>query len=261
MRIGIGIVVLAVCFLGPNLRAENLSDIDCPVNTVAYYQANFSSSTPGSRSGPCANGILNFSGFGFDSSGDPVTGLKSNNDIELIPVGPPRGQLGNTGFSIAAASGIFSVAAGQTATYVIDWHFVIDNGPGASGASLGLDPPFGDVSITQQYCVDSFITAYQAGSNPVCYTGTDARGPSVQSLTVTTDLPFDSIIFNPAAYFFGDVRTIIQLNGGNLGAGFDAIAGTSTIVELSPEPGTWFLLAGGFMISLLIRKGLLKHHF
>jgi len=261
MRIVLGVVV-AVGFLGSALQAENLSDIDCPINTLAYYQVNFSSSTPGSTSGPCANGILNFSGFGFDSSGDPVSGLKGNGDIQLIPVGPPRGELGNTGFSIGAVSGIFSVEAGQTATYVIDWQFIIDNGPGASGANLGLDPPFGDVTITQAYCVDSFITAYQAGSNPACYTGTDSRAPSVQLLTVTTDLPFASIVFDPAAFSFGNVRTIIQLNGGNLGAGFDAIAGTSSIVVLSsePEPGTWLLLMGGLMIVNTLRKRIVRQH-
>lgn len=248
MRIVIGMAFIAVSFLCSDLKADGLSGTDCPNDPLAFYQANFSS-----VSSPCANGILNFSGFNFLASGTPAGSLKTSSDIELLPVGPARGELGDTGFNISAVSGIFSVGIGETATYVIDWHFDIDAGPSASGANLGLDPPFGDVTITQDYCVDSFISAYSAGVAPTCFTGRDSEGPPLQSLMVTTDLPFASIVFNPIAYSFADVRTIIQLNGGPTGAGFDSISGTSTI-EQAPETGTWLLFTGGLAMVCITRK-------
>jgi hypothetical protein len=143
-----------------------------------------------------------------------------------------------------------SVGAGQTATYVIDWFFAIDAGPSASGADLGMDPPFGNVTITQDYCVDSFITAYGAGSSPSCYSGS---APPIQSLTVTTSLPKASIVFSPQAHDFADVRTIIQLNGGTTGAGFDSLTGRSTI-NLAPEPGTVLFAFGGLLTLCFLRR-------
>jgi hypothetical protein len=248
MRVILSISVVAL-FSGllPLARGSGLSSVSCPSATLAFYQVNFSSSTPGSPDGPCANGILNFSGFGFNSSGSPVSALLGNNDIDLSPLGPPLGQTGDTGFSISG----MSVGARQTATYVIDWFFAIDAGPSASGADLGMDPPFGSVTITQDYCVDSFITAYGAGSTPTCYSG---NAPPIQSLTVTTSVPNASIIFSPQALNFADVRTIIQLNGGTTGAGFDSLTGESTI-SVAPEPGTvMFAFAGLSMLCFLRRR-------
>jgi hypothetical protein len=97
MRVIFSISIIALfSSLLPVARGAGLSSISCPSATLAYYQVNFSSSTPGSPDGPCANGILNFSGFGFNSSGSPVSALIGNSNIDLSPLGPPLGQTGDT---------------------------------------------------------------------------------------------------------------------------------------------------------------------
>lgn len=244
---------IALLTLLPAARGSNLSSVPCPTNTVAYYEANFSSSTVGSPDGPCAAGILNFSRFTFNSSGSPVSDLLGNDQIFLSPEAPPLGDDGDTGFSISG----MSVAAGQTATYVIDWYFEIDGGPVASGADLGMDPPFGNVTITQDYCVDSFMTAYVAGNAALCYNlGT---APPIQFLTVTTNAPNASIVFHPPAFDFASVRTIVELTGGTTGAGFDSVTGRSSIAPApAPEPRTILLIPGALLILFALRRSTLK---
>jgi hypothetical protein len=252
MRIVLSIALLS-CLL-PVARGSNLSSIPCPANTLAYYQLNFAGSTTDAPDGPCAIGILNFSKFTFQSSGSPGADLLTADQIDLTPLGPPLGDTGDAGFGI---SGI-SVPAGQTATYVIDWFFDIDAGPSASGADLGMDPPFGDVTITQQYCVDSLLTAYAIGVSPTCYDPVQGAAPPVQSLTVTTDSPNASILFDPEAYVNADVRTIITLTGDTTGAGFDSVTGTSAIISNAAEPRTILLIPGGLLILFGLRRRALK---
>jgi hypothetical protein len=234
----LGIVLL--CALPPLARGD-LSSVSCPANTLAYYQLNFSSSTRGSANGPCANGILDFSGFSFSSFGNTAVG---SNQIDLTPLGPPLGQTGPTGFSISG----LSVGIGQTVEYVIDWYFAIDSGPIASGGDLGMDPPFGDVVVTQDYCVDSYFSG--SITEPSCSNG--KIFPPLQSLTVTTSVPTASLIFDPPAFEFGDVRTIIDLNGGTTGAGFDSLTGDARII--TPEPGMVPLAVIGMSILFCLRK-------
>jgi hypothetical protein len=267
--------VLILGILPAALLADNLASTACPDNTVAYYEANFVNSSPDGDNGPCANGILNFFAFQFQSSGTQGAVLSSN-QIELSPLGPPLGQTGETGFTISAldANGgpsSFSVAAGQTATYVIDWFFQIDSGPYAGGASLGMDPPFGNASVTQEYCVDSFLSQYSVAGAATTCTGLRDQGisgnPPVQSLTVfaTPDtLQNASITFNPVATNFADVRTIITLDGGPANpsdpttptSGFGAVTGSATIFppNVAPEPGTLLLIPGGLVALAFLRK-------
>lgn len=239
-----GALVISGVMATTPLHASGLSLTPCPTETLAYYQVNFSSPTVGAPDGPCANGILNFSGFTFYSSGSPPGDLAGNNQITLTPVSDESGDIG---FSISG----LSVQPDQTATYVIDWAFDIDAGPIASGASLGMDPPSGDVTITQDYCVDSYISAYSAGT-PFCYGGDDSTPPPVQSLSVTPTSPNAEIIFDPAAYDFADVMTIITLVGTDTeGAGYDTVSGTSAI---SPEPGTLLLIPIGLLMIRFVRR-------
>jgi hypothetical protein len=236
------------CLMAGVLRADNLSATPCPADTsLASYQVDFSSSTVGAPNGPCSAGILNFYAFSFESFGNPVSNLLGSSQIFLNPISPPPGGEGATGFGISG----MSVQSGQTATYVIDWLFDIDNGPYAGGASLGMDPPSGDVTITQDYCVDSYISTYIAGSAPSCYDAESGVDPAVQSLTVTTNDPTDTVVFNPVAYDFADVMTIIQLNGDEGPASFDEVEGTASV---NPEPGTWLLISAGLLTLGLLRK-------
>jgi hypothetical protein len=226
------------------LQASNLAD-PCLSQSLQQYQ-----SLDGAQ---CSVGILNFSDFTFSSSGSGGATLLTAADILVTP--STNGDLGG-GFSLSAISpGAFAVAEGQTATYVIDWFFLIDPGPRSAGAELGMDPPFGDVTITQSYCVDSF---FGTGANG----GVDCVGRAAsmapQTLTVTTIPPHldDSIIFNPAALNFASVMTTITINGTAGPSGFDSTTGTAVVVDSStPEPVTSVLALGGLLVTLgVIRK-------
>ncbi len=183
MRNLLSLVFLSV--MATTLHAEGLSLTPCPTGgTLQSYEDQFSSIAT-----PCANGILNFSNFNFQlfqsSGGTPLTA--SQVDLSPTPIG--MGQTGVTGFDITGSDNSpITVAPGQDATYVIDWLFVIDSGPLAGGASLGMDPPFGDVTITQYYCLDSNFQngpTYN-GSAPTCTTSLEGTTPQVQMLSVST---------------------------------------------------------------------------
>lgn len=244
------------------LHANGLSATACPTDTLANYELDF-----GALSTACANGILNFSNFNFQLYQSSGSGTVLNaSQIELTPVGTAD-QTGVTGFSITGLNGPIAAAAGQDVTYVVDWDFVIDAGPIAGGASLGMDPPSGDITITQYYCLDSNFQNGQTynGSAPTCSTSLEGTVPAVQTLSVSTTNPDDicadddsdycnSITFDPPAQDYANVMTVIQLTGGDEGADFDSVNGNSEILPAAPEPGTLLLIPGAVFIFLFIRR-------
>lgn len=248
------------CLTASALHANGLSSIACPTETTLQsYEDQFAS-----FSTPCANGILNFSNFYFQryhsSGGTPL----SASQIDLSPVGT-SGQTGVTGFAITGLDdGPISVLPGEDETYVIDWLFVIDAGPTAGGASLGLDPPSGDITITQYYCLDSNFQGGPAydGSAPTCTTSLQGTTPGVQTLAVSTpDDLTDSVVFNPPAQNYADVMTVIQLVGTDQsncpngeGACFGSVNGNSQIDPAAPEPGTLLLIAVPLLVFAFLRR-------
>lgn len=248
---------LAVCgCLASTLQANGLSSVSCATDTIADYNADFPH-----QSDACANGILNFSGFEFQSSGNGVGTLLTADQIDLTPVGTPD-QTGVTGFSITGLNdSSITVAPGQDATYVVDWLFVIDAGPIAGGASLGMDPPTGDVTVTQYYCLDSiFNDPTYTGSAPTCGPSLDGGGsPDVQMLSVSTpDDLTDTVTFNPPALDLADVMTVIQLTGAMQGAGFDSVNGNSQIDPAAPEPSSFVLIGGALLAAGFLRKRIVR---
>ena len=268
------ITALTPLLLPLALTAGDLPDASCPTASLTTYERNFGGSAG------CTNGILDFYGFNLVSSS--VSGgatLLSTDDIMLSPAldGPSRGQLGNTGIDIGTEPGFsFSVGAGQTAQYVIDWFFSIDNGPSAGGASLDLDPPQGGVSITQYICVDSDIESANGAPDAGLFCNipgefnTYFAPPPIQHLTATpcdppSDVPCSntdpSITLEPPAHDYADIRTIINLDGTgpDQSASFDNIAGRADIVPPdAPEPGTWLLAAAGLIGFGLLRNSRAK---
>jgi hypothetical protein len=254
--------LLSLVFCGlmaSSLHASGLSSTACPsATTLQSYEDQF-----GSFSTPCANGILNYSNFYFQqysSNGTPLTASQ----IDLSPTpGVTNGQTGVTGFDITGLDGSISVQPGEEETYVIDWLFVIDAGPVAGGASLGMDPPSGDITITQYYCLDSNFEGGPAydGSAPTCSTSIEGTTPDVQKLTVSTpDDLTDTVTFNPEAQDYADVMTVIQLDGtgpndcpDGEGACFDKTTGNSQI-DPAPEPGTLVLITGALLVFAFLRK-------
>lgn len=247
--------VLLTGILPASLAAENLSPTKCPADTsLFYYEQNFANPTGNTDSnGPCSAGILNYSQFSFQSFGSPAF---TDADIFLTPIDPGTAQTGSTGFKISG----LSADPNTSATYVIDWYFAIDAGPYAGGAELGMDPPSGDVTITQSYCVDSLMSQYSPTAPTTCsIPGAEFNGNvPLQSLTVTVPNPNASITFDPTAQYFADVRTIIQLNGGDGGAGFDQVSGATDIYDAAPEPATTLLIPAVLSVLYFLRRRLVK---
>jgi hypothetical protein len=263
MRTLISLVFCSVMATG--LHAEGLSLTLCPNGqTVQYYEDTFSSTAT-----PCANGILNFSNFYFQPT--LASGALTASQIDLAPTPIGNGQTGVTGFGITGLGGSqISVEPGQDVTYVLDWFFLIDAGPLASGASLGMDPPSGDITVTQYYCLDSNFEGgpTYSGSAPTCTTSLEgSKTPGVQTLSISTTDPADicdplgdlcnSITFSTPAQDYADVMTVIQLTGGTDGANFGSVTGTSQIIPPAPEPGTLLLIPGGLLVVGFLRKRLL----
>lgn len=110
-----------------------------------------------------------------------------------------------------------------------------------------MDPPSGDITITQYYCLDSNFQGGQMyeGSAPSCTTSIEGAGSDVQTLTASTNNPndvcdkegdlCDSITFNPPAQDYAEVMTVIQLTGGEDGSSFGSVNVTS---QIDPDPST-----------------------
>lgn len=250
----------ALLVLATTLHANGLSLTPCTTDTLADYQSNF-----GVGSDTCSNGILNFNFFNFqvyDPSGGTPLGPSQ---IDLTPVGTPD-QTGVTGFGITGRNNSpITAAPGQDVTYVIDWDFVIDSGPIAGGAHIGMDPPSGDITITQYYCLDSNFADGQTydGSAPTCSESLEGTIPDVQTLTLSTLNPDDvcdevdycaSITFDTPAQEYANVMTVIQIEGGTDGATFDSIDGDSQIDPATPEPGTLLLIPPALLFLFFIRR-------
>lgn len=201
----------------------------------------------------CSVGILNFTNFSFNATGDLTNPLTSD-EIKVTP--EANGNLGG-GFAFSAEDPVnrpFVVGPGQTETYMIDWLVVIDPGPFMSSADLGMDPPFGTVTITQKYCGDGNTDGpnfCSTGFQPLTVSSPPCTDPLLHPENCTTTLNF-----NPTIQQFAEVITTITLTGGtDLGAGFDSLTGTSSVVDPNaPEPGTVFLGAGVLLSLVYARK-------
>ena len=150
--------LLSVTFLTvllPRMEASTQA-APCAVGTLLSYESN----QGGCELGGANGGILVFSGFTFSStsSGSPV--ILDASEITVTP--DPQGLGG--GFIFGGFTGA-PVLAGQTAQYDIDYSYFIDAGPVSSGADIGMDPPFGNVLITEAICADS-IFVQSAAARP-----------------------------------------------------------------------------------------------
>jgi hypothetical protein len=273
MKIRFSFLLPALLFAAISLHATNLAP-RCIANPLSAYDGHTSDFSV------CSVGILNFDSFTFAATGTPGAVLLTDSQIELKPCnGVTTGDLAgaclvdptstslNGGFSISTVDGNpFSVGAGQTETYTIDWLFDIDDGPEAAGASLGLDPVTGGVNVTQTYCLDSSLnptpctTPLASSLNPTPCTfipGTALATVTPQTISVDNTNPpaslINSVTFGNPGLHCADVQTVITLTGGSGGASFDAVTGTATIVN-TPEPAAFLLVASGLLLLGALRK-------
>lgn len=250
--------MLAGCGCGGVLQAGNLAPA-CMANTLAYYEQAIDE-TPYE----CSVGLLNYTDFDLvTASGTDGATVLDAGQIEVTPVVNPGDPGG--GFTLSAIDpAAFAVGSGQTATYVIDWYFGIDPGPDASGSSLGMDPPFGDVMITQNYCNDSSLTTNDNGATQCATVGDfNSFDFNPQTLQVTTIPPvlFDSITFSQPAQNYANVMTTIYLNGDDgtsvgcpTGVGGSCFDSVTSDVVVSPEPMSALLGLAGLAVIGLLRK-------
>ena len=196
----------------------------CSAGTLTSYQSSYSApNTLG-----CSVGILDYSDFTYHA----ISNAPSEGAITITP---------NTGgFSFSQTNGLpFTASAGQIVQFEIDYNIVIDPAPILAGADNSLDPPTGNVTVTEYFCNDS-----QYVFSGMCLTGFISN--PVQTLTVGTIPPLTlsaSITFaNPATTFQG-VGVLFTLNGTNGPSSFDSLGADSVVVGNAPEPAA-FLLAG-----------------
>jgi hypothetical protein len=215
----------------------------CQTGSFASYAAL-------NQTGGCTVGDLIF--FRFASPTPNVVGGLTPADLTQILVTPVITSQGDglsfssSGFFISSSSGLESV------TYHLNYS--VDPGPIIVGQTLELDPPYGNVTANQKYCVSDVLA-----NN--CALGLQF------AQTVTPPSPV-SVINYPYAAAFVDVQSDINLTAtpGNP-AGFDNLTTIEDIVPVSvaPEPtGVALLLCGLLVFAIAGRysqRGFLKQLF
>lgn len=228
----------AVLMLSATAVKASQLDPPCIAASLQTYQS-LSSTDPGG----CSVGIQNFVSFTFTASEGAAYNAA---DIEVTPA------VGGFEFSLVSGSP-FEELSGST-IYDIGYTFYIDPGPSAGTASLGMDPPFGDVTISQYYCADSEIFQSSVAVIPTCSAG------SAQILTVNDTNPPTSwttgvVPLVPPVMDYAQVVTMIDLVGL---AGFDGVTGDSFVTDsnnsTTPEPSTVVLAAMGGLLITTLRK-------
>jgi hypothetical protein len=226
----------------------------CAPGTLASYIA----------SNGCVNGIEFFTFQPLTSSGNGVAYSASN--IEVDPISYPDGE--SAGFTFCIVQSMpgcsdvtlpFEVASGDTALYDISYLFSFITDPAANNASLGMDPPFGNVSINQYYCANAGLTQSSPVSTPLCNGNGFSFSP--QTLSVNNTNPPTSwdtgiVALNPPITESASIVTMIDLNGTNGAAGFDSVSGANYVGDFvpNPEPSAIVLAAGGLLALALRRR-------
>jgi len=246
------LLIMAVSFSGTAAFAQTAPPPVCTPGTLASYQA---------MTGDCRIGIELFMAFQFNDTGTgtAIGSLYSNSAIEVTPVS--YSDNASAGFTFSLASGQpLSVSSGGTAQYNIQYEFSLQIDPVATNADLGMDPPFGNVTINQYYCEDAALNFNGPNGGPNCtYPANIAVlnfAPTV--LTVNDTNPpvswfTGNVELNPKINNFANVLTTINLDGTVGTAGFDSVTGSAFIDDFypAPEPSTIVLVAGGLLAIAL----------
>ena len=248
-RIYFGLIVAAMLFSGTAATAQTT----CAPGTLASYIA----------SNGCVNGIEFFTFNPLSSAGNGVVYSASN--IEVDPISYSDGA--SAGFTFCIVQSMpgcsdvtlpFQVAAGDTATYDISYLFSFVTDPVGTNANLGMDPPFGDVSINQYYCADAGLTQSSPTATPIC--NADGHSFAPQTLSVNNSNPPTSwdtglVPLSPVINNSASIVTMIDLDGANGAAGFDSSSGSDYVGNFvpNPEPSAIVLAAAG-LLGLALRR-------
>jgi hypothetical protein len=225
-----------------NLQAQDFSP--CFSATLSVYAA------PGF--GECVLGNNTDGGldvFGFRYISGPAG---ADSQIFLSPEPGPGGLGGGFGFS-----GFAAADPGTQVTYTIDYSYIIDPGPVASGMNLGMDPPFGNVLVTEYLCIDAGFTTSDSGEILCSFPGAPASSSfSPQSLAVTVSDPLASILLSPQVTQndIANLRLTFVV-GGAAGGGFDELSDAAVVTTAAvPEPVTSVLALSGLLSFVFFRR-------
>jgi hypothetical protein len=232
---------LAVSLIALSSQLEaDISPPTCAANTLAFYDTEgFSCILGGGILGEGSGGVLEFSGFSFSATGTGSPTLLTASQIEVTP--DPVGQGGGFTFTATGGPG-FTVGGGQTATYDIDYEFTFVVDPVVSGANIGMDPPFGTASISEEICHDDEDVCQSLSVD-------DTNPPTSWNSSITLDPPITN---------FASIDNTITLDGSACGdtpnvpcSGFGALNDTYAV---APEPATFVLLLGELVAIGLVRR-------
>ncbi len=224
----LGISGLALSLCPPVASAAAVSATCQPGSLQTYINA----------TGSCSVGSIQLSGFSnFTATAVGNPPLASPSTITVTPITGPNGAGGFALTAMQNGTNYFAIpnpTSAQSVTY--SFNYFLDPFLG----EIGLDPPVGLVTATQNYCVGDVF-------NDACAHGT------LLSQTVTTNSPNSTIVLSTTPMFV-DVNTVISLEAtpGNP-AGFDALnilygmgnGGTAT-----PEPGSLLLMGVGLALLM-----------
>jgi hypothetical protein len=177
----------------------------------------------------CAVGVLDYINFAYI----PGTNAPSASAIEVNPI--------TGGFSFGPAS----AGINQTVTFEIDYSMVIDPAPIVTGDNLHIDPPSGDVFVTEYFC------------NDTSYIGSGLCSAHVPAQSATVGTPASGfpdtvpVTFNPPVTTSQEVGIVFTLIGSSTaGASFDGLD-SGSIVSITPEPAS----AAAFLVGFLALAG------
>jgi hypothetical protein len=226
-----------------------------------------------SAAGPsqCQSNVLSF--YDSDSFTTCVIGRVSDGglDITNFTYAGPQGADGNITVSpdVTASGlgggftfgGFLPQAVGSQQTYVIDYTYVIDPGPIGAGMSMTMDPPTGDVVITEDLCIDATFTV--SNGTTVCQ-GPNGGIFNAQTLSVNTATPsneFGTTALNPVVAEFetANLQFTFVVGGPDAGGAisqFGTLQADTMVVDpaAAPEPLTSALGFGGLLAIGLFRR-------
>lgn len=193
------------------------------------------------QSGGCTIGAApdnTFFRFTFSSSYTGNATVANASEITVTPIDT------STAFGLSFSANVngtnlFSTPAGGAVTYHINYSIDPVNG----GPDLSLDPVTGDVSASQEYCLNDVL--------PACSNGVSL------SLSVSNDNPPSSLSsqalwpISPNDISLIDVNTTITLNGP---ASFDAL-NSLFLTTAVPEPANILLVGCGLFMFVVMLYG------
>ena len=213
---------------------STVGTVPCATGTLAAYESGFAPPSSG-----CSIGILDYSTFSYQDLQGPAI---SASDVLVTP------GTGSNGFSFSQVGGAPFSANGDVVQFAIYYTIVIDPAPVIPGADTHLDPPVGDVSVTEYFCNDSLLRLAQTTYS--C----QAPASSIYSLTVTTAAPNAAITFKTPATQYETVGIVFTLDGTKGLASFDGLDTNTTVTGAAPEPASvmlvgLFMVAGGYKLK------------